>query len=136
MPEARDHVVVDHAGRLHEGIERRRSDEAEAFRLQRFADPFRYIRLSRHTLQRCQPVDDRAAFDKSPYVSRKRDPLSQRQIGFCVRNRRFDLRTVSNDALVVHQTRDVALGKVRNARRIEVMERFAKILALPQDRQP
>ena len=38
VPVAVDEVVVDQAARLHEGIDRGRANEAEAFRLQRFRD--------------------------------------------------------------------------------------------------
>ena len=61
-----DQVVVDHARRLHEGIDRRRTDEAEAFRLQRLGDGLGGRRLGRHRLEARVPVDLRAPVEEIP----------------------------------------------------------------------
>jgi hypothetical protein len=51
-------------------------------------------------------------------------------------NRRFDLRSVSDDARVPHQTGDIPSGEGRYLSRIEAGECLAKIFTLVKDGPP
>src|SRR5919108_5583211 len=78
-----------------------------------------------------------------PSRSMRPDEVVQRRFGFAqrecparVRDCRFDLAAVTDDPGVTQETIDVALAETRHALRIEIGERNAKCIALPQDRQP
>ena len=53
-----------------------------------------------------------------------------------VGDRRLDLAAVAHDAFILQQPFDVARAEARDAFRLEVGERRAKVLPLPEDRQP
>ena len=133
---AADEVIVDHAGRLHESIDRGRADEAEALRLQRLGDGLGGRRLGRHRLEARVPVDLRAAVEEAPQEAGKARALLQLQQRPRIVDGGLDLEPVAHDAGIGHQAGDVLGAVAGDARRLEVVEGAAEVLALPQDRQP
>jgi len=70
------------------------------------------------------------------YLEKPRAFLHDLQIGFCAVDRAFDLGAVADDAGIVHQRVDLLGIVARNLLRDEIVEGFAKVLALAQDRDP
>jgi hypothetical protein len=82
-------------------------------------------------------VPDRLSADPGPHVFGERPEFLlhlKEQPGIV--NRRFDLRSVSDDARVSHQTGDIPGGEGRYLSRIEARECLPKILTLVKDRPP
>ena len=63
-----DEMVVDHAGRLHEGVDDRRPDEARAARLEVLGDRLRDVGLGRNLARRFALAVDRLAVDEAPQM--------------------------------------------------------------------
>src|SRR5581483_10646820 len=68
MPVARDKVIVDHAGRLHEGVDDSRAAELEAARLEVLRDGARKLGLGRDVADRLVTVVDRFAVHEAPQM--------------------------------------------------------------------
>jgi hypothetical protein len=60
----------------------------------------------------------------------------ERDRGSCVRHRSFDLPAVPDDRRVGEQPLDVAAAELRDAVRLEPLERGSECVALSQDREP
>jgi hypothetical protein len=61
-----DEVIVDHAGRLHESVDRGRADEAETLGLEGLGYRLGHGRLGRHRLEARVMVDLRAPIEEGP----------------------------------------------------------------------
>src|SRR5439155_21228629 len=48
----------------------------------------------------------------------------------------FDFQAIADDALIVHQARDIRVIKSGDLKRIKVLERLAKVIPLSQDGNP
>src|SRR4051794_41036470 len=130
-------MVVDDAAGLHERVEGRGTDEAEAAALEVLRQRDGLGRLRRHvgerarrlvTGRRAVALPDELVEGAAVAVQRDRRPR--------VGDRRLDLRAVADDARVVQQPLDVVVAEPRDRLGLEVRERGAKRLALAQDRQP
>src|SRR6185503_12461286 len=132
-------VVVHQAHRLHERIDRRRSDKGPPAPAEILAQRDR-LRCGRHahqSLSRDPPRPRRRIRFPPPEVVRQRPaflPQLDRALG--VIDRRFDLAAMTNDPFVAEQSRDVARREAGDAIDVEVHERAPEVLALPEDRQP
>src|SRR5438874_11380545 len=133
VSEAGHHMVVDHAGRLHERVADRRPDEAEAAPFQVLAHRLRLGRLGRDLGEGPPGVDDRLSAHERPEMRVQAAEL-QRCPG--IPDRRRDLRAVADDRRVCEKPLDVALVESGHALRIEAGERAAIALALAEDRRP
>src|SRR5262249_52259416 len=134
---ATHHVVVDHAGRLHEGIDDAGPDELEAAPRQLFGHRARYRRLRRHLRGRAETVDLGPAADELPKEPREARPfLYDVEIGPRGEDRALDLHAVAHDARVLHQLLDLLRRVARDLLRLEAVEGAAEILALAQDSDP
>jgi hypothetical protein len=71
MPRAGEEMVVDHAGRLHEGVDDRRPAELEAARLEVLRDGARQLRLGGDRGDRLVAVDDRLPAGEVPEIGRE-----------------------------------------------------------------
>ena len=130
-------MIVDHADRLHEGIDDGRPDELEAARRKLLRHRLRQRRLRRHLLGGAEAVDLRPAVEKSHSSSEKPGPFSM--ISSQARadsDRAFDLHAVAHDAGVLHQLLDLLRRVARDLLRLEIVEGAAEIVALAQDRDP
>src|SRR5215207_2308391 len=136
MPEAAGEVVVDHADRLHEGVDDRRPDEVEALGLERLRDRARGLVLGPDIGPARGVVLHRAAIDEPPQEIREALPLLDREPSPGAGDRAEDLLPVADDAGVAHQRLDVLGAEGRDHGRIEAGKGAAEILALPQDRDP
>lgn len=108
VPEARDEVIVDHARRLHEGVERRRSDKAKAVGLEGFAHSLRYVGLGLDVFGGGERVDDRPPVNKTPYILSKWHAFANFEIDLRIGDRCFDLGAVTDDAFVLEEAIDVS----------------------------
>ena len=129
-------VVVDHAARLHQCVERCRAKEpkAPAFELarqghglgrrRRYLAPLRWRPASRRCSVRLEDGEKRPAC------------FAELQDSARVPNGRFDLRPIAHDAGVFHEAFDVDWTKARDGIRVEVRERAAERLALAEDGSP
>src|SRR5262245_5721775 len=130
-------MVVDHAGCLHEGVDDGGADELEAARgkLLRYLD--RNRRGCRHARGGLELVDLRLAASEVPQQFREAGPfLHNVEIGFCAGDRAFDLGAVAYDADIVHQRVNLLGVVTRDLLRPEIVEGFAKVVALAQDGDP
>src|SRR5215203_297116 len=136
MPEAAGEVVVDHADRLHEGVDDRRADEVEALGLERLRDRPRGLVLGPDIGPAREVVLHRAAVDEPPQERREALPLLDREPAARAGNGAEDFLPVADDAGIAHQRLDVLGAEGRDHGRIEAGKGAAEILALPQDRDP
>ena len=131
-----DEMIVDHARGLHEGINGRRPDEAEAFGLQSLGDALWTVGVSAGTVLKEPAVDLRAAVDEVPQERREARALLQLQVGPCVVDGGLDLQPVAHDAWVGHQPRNILGAIAGDALGVELVEGVAEVLALPEDGEP
>src|SRR5262245_24214287 len=137
VPVAADHVVVDHAGGLHEGIDDARPDEFESAPRQLLRHRARNRRFRRHLGCRTETIDLRLAVDEVPDQPREAGALLHRvEIGARGEDRALDLHAVAHDAGILHQLLDLFRRVARDFRRLEAVEGAAEILALAQDGDP
>ena len=126
MPEAVGGVVVDHANRLHERVDNRRTDKIEPAFLQVFAYYIgffgscgKFFKITQTALERFMP-------DKFPDVTFERAKLF---LDFEERGRvadgRFDLQAVAHDAFVGKKLADFLRTVVDDPGGVEVVERAA-----------
>src|SRR5205823_6063804 len=135
--EAIDHVIIDHAGGLHERIANGRADEAEAARLEIATEHARGVRHRGHLTRRAPAVLDRLAVDvpPEPGVERALRALHGEERAR-VDDRRQDLGAIAHDALVAQQHTHARAGEARNGARIEPCERAAISVAPGENRGP
>src|SRR5258708_910609 len=82
-------------------------------------------------------VDLRPAVDETPEQFRKaRAFFRDLEVGLCAGDRTLDLGAIANDAGIVHQRMNFFRVVARDLLRLKVVESFAKIFALAQDRDP
>src|SRR5262249_33275099 len=129
-------MVVDHARRLHEGIDRGGSDEAKALCLQRLGNGLRGRRLGRYRLEAFVVVDLRTPVEEVPQECRKASAPREPQHRARIIDGCFHLEAIAHDAGVDHQPSNVLGTVARDALGHEAVERAPEILALLQDRQP
>src|SRR5262245_1433808 len=137
VPMALHQMVVDHADRLHEGVDDGRPDEFEAARREVLRDPTRQRGFGRHLRGRAEMVDLRLAVEEFP--EQPREPgtfLHDLEIATGGQDGAFDLQAIAHDAGVLHQFLDPLRRIARNLFRIEAVEGAAEILALAQDGDP
>src|SRR6185503_9643838 len=129
-------MVVDHAGRLHEGVADGRADEAEAALLQVLAHRVRFGGARRDVVA-LAPVLDRLAADELPDVAVERaELLLHGEKRLRVAHGAFDLQAVAHDAFVLHQERLTGSGEARDLGRIKSGKGAPVVRALFQDRRP
>src|SRR6185312_12067077 len=137
MAEASREVVVDHADRLHEGVDDGRADELEAARRQFLRQLARDVGLGRNLFRRLEAVDLRPAVNEAPQQRREtRALLHDLEIAARGENRALDLGTVAHDAGVAHQLLEFGRAIARDLLRLEIVEGFAEVVALAQDGDP
>src|SRR5581483_3032979 len=126
-------MIVDQPHRLHEGIDRRRTDERPALLFELLRQDDR-LRGRRRRLRLCK-------FFRVGLVT----PNEGRQRAFLfdellspsgVVDNRFDLTAMADDTVILEQTVDVSPGKVSDLVKIEMMEGGAEVLPLCEDRPP
>ena len=130
-------MIVDHADRLHEGVDDGRPAEFEAALRQFLGDRARDCGLRRHLASRFVVVDFRPAVDEVPQQLRKARPLVHDvEPGARRAHRAFDLCAVAHDAGILHQPLDLGRPVARDFFRNEIVEGAAEIVALAQDGDP
>ncbi len=130
-------MVVDHAGGLHESIDNGRADELEAARRQFLRDRDRDRRRGGHALGGLERVHLRLAANIAPQQLGEAGAfLHDLEIALRAGDGTLDLGAVAHDAGIVHQRLDLPGVVARNFRRLEIVERFAEIVALAQDGDP
>ncbi len=130
-------MVVDHADRLHEGIDDGRPDEFEAVAEKFLGHRPRFIGFGRRPRAAAEFVVDRLAADVRPkHVGKSRPAFHDLEP--CARraDRAFDLGAVAHDAGVLHQPLDLLRRVARDLLRLEIVEGAAEIFALAQDGDP
>src|SRR2546426_8841029 len=137
IPEARDQMIVNESGGLHESVAYRRTDEAESARLQFSAHLVRFLRPTGNPSELFPSIHSLAAADEPPDVSIEAPEfLLDRQKCLSVRDRRLDLETVSYDTRIRQQLRHAWGAEACDATRIEPIEGFPVVLALAEHGQP
>src|SRR5271155_826881 len=134
---AGDEVVVDHADRLHEGVDDRRAAELEATRSELFRHGARCRGFRRNLTRGLIAVHLRLAINEIPQQLREARSLCRDfKPGARREHRALDLGAVAHDAGVLHQPFDFFWRVTRDFRRREIVEGAAKILALAQNGDP
>ena len=131
--EAAVEVVVDHPGRLHERVHRRRADEPEAAPLQLLRERRRLGRRRREIAHPGRPTRPRRRREPPDEVGQAAGKLER---GDGIPDRRLDLAAMADDRRVGEQPLHVALVEPGDALDREAGERLPEALALAQDRQP
>ena len=132
-------MVVDEPHRLHERVGGGRPDEAEAAALQVLRQRLgrrRDRHRAQHRLgQLARPLGGLRL--EAPHVACEGAFLFDECAGTAgIADRRFDLAAMSHDAGIAEQALDVALPEARHLLEVELRERRAERVALPQDREP
>src|SRR5262249_41456497 len=134
---AAHHMVVDHARRLHEGIDDARADELEATPRELLGHRSRDRRFRRHLRGGAEAIDLGPAADEIP-----KQPREARTLFHCTEirargeNRALDLHAIADDARILHQLLDLLRRVARDLLGLEAVEGAAEILALAQDSDP
>ena len=131
-----DEMIVDHAGRLHEGVDDGRPDEIAAHAR---ASPWRWRarrRSRRHVLQAHPRVVDRASVDEAPQMTGEAALVREVENDAGQRHRRLDLGPVADDAGVLHQRVLFLVAPAHDLLGVEAVERLAEGRALAQDGDP
>ena len=137
MSKTIDGMVVYHADCLHEGVADGRADEIEAVVLQVPAHLFGYSGLRRDLPDAVPAVLDRDIVDIAPQVACKRRIFFEKlQESAGVFDRGLYFQAIADDAGVLHQAVNIFLAVAGDAPGIEVVERLAIVVPLPQDGQP
>ena len=126
MPITADEMVVDHADRLHEGIDDGRSAKCKARGLERLRHLARCLRLGRHLRPRAEIVLGGAPASHVPQPLREAAALHDRKIGTRARYRSDDLGAVADNAGVGHQRGDARLVVAHDRLRLEAIEGTAE----------
>src|SRR5205823_8194203 len=114
-----------------------RTDELEAAREQILAQCVGFGRAGRNVAQRRPMIDTRCATHEPPDVGVERaELLPDAEERARVADRALDLEAVADDAGILQQTFDARRREPRDARRIELGECPAVIVALLEDRGP
>src|SRR5215467_8729620 len=129
-------VIIDHARRLHEGINRGGTDKAKALRLQRFGNGLRAGRLGRHRLKGFVAVDLGTPVKEGPQECRQMCAFREFQDRARIVDGGLDLESIAHDPGIGHQPGDVFGAVAGDALGGEAVECAPEILALFQDRQP
>src|SRR6185295_9022100 len=137
VPVAGDEVVVHHADGLHEGVNDRRPTEFEAALFQLFGYFLRKRCFDRNLALGAEAIDARLTVHKIPQKGGEArtlfhhlEPSARRQNGA------VDFHLVSHDAGVFHQRSDFLFVVAGNFCGLKIGECFAKIVTLPQNRDP
>src|SRR6185437_11642537 len=137
MAETAHQMVIDHAGRLHEGVDDGRADKLEAASSQLLGDLDRDRRRGWHAGGGLELVQLRLAVDEIPQELREaRAVFHDFQIRFRAGDRALDLGAIADDADVIHQCVNLPGVVARDLLGTEIVKGAAKILALAQDREP
>ena len=123
-------MIVDQPHRLHEGIDRGRSDEFPALLFERLRQGNRF-RRGRYGLRFYKPRPIRLV---SPEEGGQRAvPIDEVPRPPRIVDGRLDLAAMADDAVVREQAPDIAVGEARDPVEIEITERRAEVLALGED---
>src|SRR5580704_15234529 len=137
MAIAADQMIVDHADRLHEGVDDGRPAEFEAALRQLFGDRARDCSLRRYLACGFVVVDLWLAVDEVPQQLRKARPLVHDvEPGPRRAHGAFDLGAVAHDAGILHQPLDLGRSIARDFFRNKIVEGAAEVVALAQDGDP
>src|SRR5689334_3379607 len=137
MAIAADEMIVDHADRLHEGIDDGRPAKLETALRQFLGYCARDRGFGRHLTDAAKAIDLGTAVHEVPQQFGKARPLFHHlEPGARREHRAFDLGAVANDAGIAHQPFDLRASVARDLFRIEAVEGAAEILAFAQDRNP
>jgi len=130
-------VIVDHAGRLHQGVADGRADELESA-LNQIATHGVGFGCARRNLRHFSPtILLRFATDKIPEVSIETAELfpdCEKRVR--ILDRRCNLQSVAHDSGVAEQPFYIARAVTRDLLRTKTVERFAIILAFLENRRP
>ena len=129
-------MIVDHARRLHEGVDDGRAAELEACVLQRLRHFLRGLGFRLDIVEVLQPVLNRLSIDEFPEEIREAFLLLDIKIGARGKDRALDLLAIADDAFVGHQLLEFRRRIARDLRRLEAIEGLTKIVALAQDGDP
>src|SRR3954468_6198824 len=115
MSEARHKMIIHHADGLHVRVNNRAPDKLEAALLEVFAQCVRFLRCRRQLLHAGDAVLNRPAIHKPPNVIVKvTELLLNFKKTLRVRNRRFDLQSISNDSWINKKLLDSLLRETCN----------------------
>src|ERR1700719_2211682 len=137
MAIAGDQMIVDHADRLHEGIDDGRPAEFEAALRQLLGDRARDCGLRRHLASRFVVIDLGLAVDEVPQQLREARPLVHDiEPGPRRAHGALDLGAIAHDAGILHQPLELGRPVARDFLRNEIVEGAAEVLPLAQDGDP
>jgi hypothetical protein len=130
-------VIVDHAGRLHQGVADSRADEFESA-LNEVAAHGVGFRCARRDLSHSPPtILFRFAADKAPQVTVETAELfPNREKGVRILDRRRNLQSVAHDPGVAEQPFQIARAVAHDRFRAKTVERFTVVLAFIENRRP
>ncbi len=137
MAKAGDEMIVDHAGRLHEGIDDGGANEFEPARGKLFRHLDRKRGGGGNARGRLELIDLGFAVDEIPQKLREASTFfHDLQIGLGARDGALDLGAIADDAGIVHQRMDLLGVVVRYFVGLEIVESVPEMIALAQDRDP
>ena len=124
-------MIVDHAGRLHEGVADCAADEAEAALLQVLAHGIRLRCRGRNLLQVFPSVLSWFAAHKAPDIAVETPEFPLRdEEHFRIVDRRLDLEAVADNAGILEQSSDFLPAEACDFLSIKSGESAAVVLAL------
>jgi len=130
-------VVVHHSNCLHERVADGWADEPEASPAEFFAHSVGLFGGRRNLSERAEPVPDWAAAYKPPHVFVEGTEFFPHCHELSsIRDRRFDLETVTYDSGIGKQTLDVSIAVTDDSRRVKAMECFAVVFTLVENCLP
>lgn len=129
-------MIVDHARRLHKGVDDRRTDKIGAAFAQILGDRYGNVRLRDDVLDRFARVLNRPAVDEIPQMPREAAVLAKIERDARQRDRCLNLGAIPHDARVLHQRLDLRIIVAHDLLRLETVEGGAEGVALAQDRDP
>ena len=137
MSRARDEMVVDHAGRLHQRVTDGRADEFESASNQIVAHRVGFGCARRQLSHSSPTILFRFTADKTPEVSVEAVKLfPDREKRFRILDRRRNLQPVPHDSGVAEQPFHIARAVARDLFRAKTVERLAIVLPLLENRRP
>ena len=136
VPPAGHDMVIDHADRLHEGIDDGRAAELEAALFQVLGDFGGKRRFGGKLILAAKLILDRRAIDEIPEIMAEAALILQGKKSLRRGDRGFDLGAIADDAFILHQGGELGRFVARNLAGIEMVEGFAETFAPPQDRDP
>ena len=129
-------MVIDHAGGLHEGVDRRWTAKSKSFLLQRFGHCGARWCLPRNVLHAFDRILLRYSVNEIPQECRQAHTFAKSQIGLRIIDRGLDLATVANDPGILQQALNLFLVVTCDFFSVKIIKDLTEARPLVEDRDP